>query len=98
MAEWLRRQTQVLVNFVGVSSILTGCTFFFFPFFFSSYYFSSSSLLPCNRPYGPMDKAPAYGAGDSGFESRYGLFFSIYLILLLLFFLTCVDRTTWPSG
>ena len=21
-----------------------------------------------------MDKAPAYGAGDSGFESRYGLF------------------------
>ena len=22
-----------------------------------------------------MDKAPAYGAGDSGFESRYGLFF-----------------------
>jgi hypothetical protein len=25
--------------------------------------------------YGPMDKAPAYGAGDSGFESRYGLFF-----------------------
>ena len=21
-------------------------------------------------PYGPMDKAPAYGAGDSGFESR----------------------------
>jgi hypothetical protein len=27
VAEWLRRQTQVLVNFVGVSSILTGCTF-----------------------------------------------------------------------
>ena len=27
MAEWLRRQTQVLVNFVGVSSILTGCIF-----------------------------------------------------------------------
>ena len=29
-------------------------------------------------PYGPMDKAPAYGAGDSGFESQYGLtvFFS----------------------
>ena len=21
-----------------------------------------------------MDKAPAYGAGDSGFESQYGLF------------------------
>jgi hypothetical protein len=29
VAEWLRRQTQVLVNFVGVSSILTGCTFCF---------------------------------------------------------------------
>ena len=29
-------------------------------------------FLDC--PYGPMDKAPAYGAGDSGFESRYGLF------------------------
>ena len=27
VAEWLRRQTQVLVNFVGVSSILTGCNF-----------------------------------------------------------------------
>jgi hypothetical protein len=26
-------------------------------------------------PYGPMDKAPAYGAGDSGFESQYGLLF-----------------------
>jgi hypothetical protein len=26
-------------------------------------------------PYGPMDKAPAYGAGDSGFESQYGLIF-----------------------
>ena len=26
-------------------------------------------------PYGPMDKAPAYGAGDSGFESQYGLTF-----------------------
>ena len=24
-----------------------------------------------------MDKAPAYGAGDSGFESRYGLIFKI---------------------
>ena len=23
-----------------------------------------------------MDKAPAYGAGDSGFESRYGLIFT----------------------
>ena len=28
-----------------------------------------------------MDKAPAYGAGDSGFESRYGLFFQLSDIL-----------------
>jgi hypothetical protein len=27
VAEWLRRQTQVLVLFEGVSSNLTGCTF-----------------------------------------------------------------------
>jgi hypothetical protein len=27
----------------------------------------------CKSPYGPMDKAPAYGAGDSGFEFRQGL-------------------------
>jgi hypothetical protein len=27
-----------------------------------------------------MDKAPAYGAGDSGFESQYGLLF--FLIAL----------------
>ena len=32
-------------------------------------------------PYGPMDKAPAYGAGDSGFESRYGLSFFFFLLL-----------------
>jgi hypothetical protein len=25
-----------------------------------------------------MDKAPAYGAGDSGFESQYGLFFGLF--------------------
>jgi hypothetical protein len=30
-------------------------------------------------PYGPMDKAPAYGAGDSGFESQYGLSFFFFL-------------------
>eukprot|EP00954_Amorphochlora_amoebiformis_P030807 1395234-Amorphochlora_amoeboformis.AAC.3 len=30
----------------------------------------STSPLNTPRPYGPMDKAPAYGAGDSGFESR----------------------------
>jgi hypothetical protein len=27
-----------------------------------------------------MDKAPAYGAGDSGFESQYGLKFSVLLL------------------
>ena len=31
-----------------------------------------------------MDKAPAYGAGDCGFESRYGLFF-LFLFSLLAF-------------
>ena len=29
-----------------------------------------------------MDKAPAYGAGDSGFESQYGLFFALFLFSL----------------
>jgi hypothetical protein len=32
-------------------------------------------LIYTTCPYGPTDKAPAYGAGDSGFESQYGLFF-----------------------
>jgi hypothetical protein len=31
--------------------------------------------ISMSSPYGPMDKAPAYGAGDSGFESQYGLIF-----------------------
>ena len=30
-----------------------------------------------------MDKAPAYGAGDSGFESQYGL---IFLSIIIIFF------------
>ena len=34
-------------------------------------------------PYGPMDKAPAYGAGDSGFESQYGLFFLVVATVCL---------------
>jgi hypothetical protein len=32
VAEWLRRQTQVLVLFEGVSSNLTGCKFLFFAY------------------------------------------------------------------
>ena len=32
----------------------------------------AAAALPC--PYGPMDKASAYGAEDSGFESPFGLF------------------------
>ena len=36
-----------------------------------------------------MDKAPAYGAGDSGFESQYGLSnFFVLVFLLVYFFLT----------
>jgi hypothetical protein len=35
----------------------------------------SLKLRHTTCPYGPTDKAPAYGAGDSGFESQYGLFF-----------------------
>jgi hypothetical protein len=37
-------------------------------------------LMCC--PYGPMDKAPAYGAGDSGFESQYGLFVFVYALFV----------------
>ncbi len=44
------------------------------------------SKLVCTscRPYGPMDKAPAYGAGDSGFESQYGLVFFVFFCLTFL--------------
>ena len=35
----------------------------------------SQPITSRSCPYGPMDKAPAYGAGDSGFESQYGLLF-----------------------
>jgi hypothetical protein len=33
---------------------------------------NSVSIQIVISPYGPMDKAPAYGAGDSGFESQFG--------------------------
>jgi hypothetical protein len=36
-------------------------------------------------PYGPMDKAPAYGAGDSGFESQYGLNLFLFRSLQTVF-------------
>ena len=50
-----------------------------------------------------MDKAPAYGAGDSGFESQYGLnsfsnfswpgsaFFFVYMLAKM-----CPDRSAFP--
>ena len=46
-------------------------------------------------PYGPMDKAPAYGAGDSGFESRYGLF--LQLLIFFLFLGDQVDAGVEPA-
>ena len=39
-----------------------------------------------------MDQAPAYGAGDSGFESRYGLLF-LFLHTKVVFDPACVDET-----
>jgi hypothetical protein len=49
-----------------------------------------------------MDKAPAYGAGDSGFESQYGLklFFPPLVIVFLLsnpvlFFLRHILERRW---
>jgi hypothetical protein len=45
-------------------------------------------------PYGPMDKAPAYGAGDSGFESQYGLFFVPSSTIFVFFLLRCFFSPT----
>ena len=39
-----------------------------------------------------MDKAPAYGAGDSGFESQYGLFF------VGAFFIFCSPKKMGTMG
>ena len=55
-------------------------------------------LLPrsqCGGLYGPMDKAPAYGAGDSGFESQYGLFcvvvcFCVWCVCVLCILFCCL--------
>jgi hypothetical protein len=49
-----------------------------------------------------MDKAPAYGAGDSGFESRYGLFFFFnlfyfYFILFILFLYFFPEKQVLPG-
>ena len=60
MAEWLRRQTQVLVLSEGVGSNPTECNFFFFFFFF---FFSQ----PHQRPQRPAPttkraKAPSQGS------------------------------------
>jgi hypothetical protein len=46
-------------------------------------------------PYGPMDKAPAYGAGDSGFESQYGLFFVPSSTTLFSFIYVVCSRRGW---
>jgi hypothetical protein len=51
-------------------------------------------------PYGPMDKAPAYGAGDSGFESQYGLNLFLFHSMPNIFLYACV-REGWltvPQG
>jgi hypothetical protein len=40
-------------------------------------------------PYGPMDKAPAYGAGDSGFESQYGLNLFLFHSMQNIFLCAC---------
>ena len=40
-------------------------------------------------PYGPMDKAPAYGAGDSGFESQYGLNIFLLDTIQIIFLHSC---------
>ena len=34
--------------------------------------YACKSTCVSRRPYGPMDKAPAYGAGDSRFDPWYG--------------------------
>ena len=47
----------------------------------------SQPITSRSCPYGPMDKAPAYGAGDSGFESQYGL----------ILFPPCSDSLWVPS-
>ena len=46
-------------------------------------------------PYGPMDKAPAYGAGDSGFESQYGLNIFLLDTIQTIF---CTLYESWSTG
>jgi hypothetical protein len=40
-------------------------------------YWQERGVPPAVGPYGPMDQAPAYGTGDSGFGFRQGLFFAL---------------------
>jgi hypothetical protein len=50
-------------------------------------------------PYGPMDKAPAYGAGDSGFESQYGLNIFLFRSMQNIFLHACAEAGSWfPKG
>ena len=44
-----------------------------------------------------MDKAPAYGAGDSGFESQYGLIF-FCLFFTAVSWSWRVITTFWPRA
>ena len=45
-----------------------------------------------------MDKAPAYGAGDSGFESQYGLNLFLFRSLQTIFLYACVKGASrFPS-
>ena len=56
------------------------------------------SLQVVVSPYGPMDKAPAYGAGDSGFESRNGLFFQLERIIITTDSLVVMTSASHAEG
>ena len=97
MAEWLRRQTQVLVNFVGVGSIPTGCTFFSLlqPRFFdlaAPIRFLTTVLLGwCSwlsrAPHTREVPSSILGSSTFGIFFCWGLFCVCTLFLFSLFFL-----------
>ena len=57
----------------GHAQQVLGCQAFCWPFLERVGLLIRKIEVELHNPYGPMDKAPAYGAGDSGFESQYGL-------------------------